>query len=107
MPGGTERQRRPAPPVVQSLLEPRRLTSSPPQIRYDELPGMLIHLLIVLSLVALVGCKPAGGGGGTPAAPAAPPALLQPFQGNWRFSPAKTLAQWPTASPPPRLRRRN
>ena len=53
---------------------------------------MLKHLLMVASLMALVSCKPAGGGGGAPAA--ATPALLQPFQGNWRFSLTKTLAQW-------------
>jgi hypothetical protein len=55
---------------------------------------MLKHLLILVSSVVLVGCKPAGGGGGAPAAPAATPAILQPFQGNWRFSLTKTLAQW-------------
>ena len=42
-------------------------------------------------LLLLIGCKPAGGGA---AAPSAASAILNPFQGDWRFSLAKTLAQW-------------
>jgi hypothetical protein len=73
---------------------------------------MIHRIAIAVLLLALVGCKrapaggssatPAGSGGTAPAAAAAagpfgPPVMtpiMQPFQGPWRFSLAKTLAQW-------------
>ena len=63
---------------------------------------MLYRLAIAAMLLAVAGCNrapatppPAAGAGG--AGPFGPPVMtpiMQPFQGAWRFSLAKTLALW-------------
>src|SRR5690348_13502566 len=61
---------------------------------------MPYRLTIAAMLIALIGCNrapapppPAGGGGGPFGPPVMTP-IMQPFQGAWRFSLAKTLALW-------------
>jgi len=69
--------------------------------------GMRIHsaiILVLIMLTALTGCDQGGGnssGGSSAPAPSSPaPApvaaapILTPFQGQWHFNQAKTLAQW-------------
>jgi hypothetical protein len=69
---------------------------------------MIHRIAIAALLLALVGCKrapaaPAATGGGAGGGPFGPPVMtpmMQPFQGSWRFSLAKTLAQWQTDGVP-------
>jgi hypothetical protein len=62
---------------------------------------MISRALVVSLILVLAGCdkspagsasSPSSGSSGSSAAAAAP--ILQPFQGPWRFSLAKTLAYW-------------
>jgi hypothetical protein len=71
---------------------------------------VLSRLLILAALIALAGCDQSGGGGGSggasssgssPAANSPAPAILAPFQGEWRFSLPKTIARWQADSVAP------
>ena len=63
----------------------------------------MIHRIVIAVLLAVVGCNrapatpapaAAGGAGPGPFGPPVMTAVMQPFQGAWRFNLAKTLAQW-------------
>lgn len=59
----------------------------------------MIHLILIVALLlTLPGCKRApaatGAGGGGPFGPVVMTPIMSPFAGGWRFSLAKTLAQW-------------